>query len=313
MAIAATLSSSSRRAPNDNLSAILDDLVPGHLDGTDRFLDVATWNIRYFNSRDPERVETITRIMQEINADVYVLQEIEDGSLSEVTHTLVRSGAGLYAAEYGKTGGRNRVGFLIDTEWVRNTTEISELFAGEQSFIPETHKNVFPRLPLYGEFIVRSDGEAFNVNVVGVHLKSCRTSSRDDGTEQRRVAAARLSRWLRRETNGEDVVVAGDWNAGLTRPEWSSLTDLEQGWDIYVRGWNPGGELSHVIARKSPQMDVIVLTPSGPETPAVDEIEGCRTTVLGWRDDMFSRSVIAEMKLKVSDYLPVVSRMIFRP
>ena len=63
---------------NDRISAFLNEFVPDKVQGTDSFLDVITWNIKFFNTRDPQRVELIARIMQELNADLFVLQEIEE-------------------------------------------------------------------------------------------------------------------------------------------------------------------------------------------------------------------------------------------
>lgn len=301
-----------RRAPNDNISAFLLDLVPGHLDGTDRYLDVITWNIRYFNFRDPERVEVMTRILQEINADVFVFQEVENSSLNESAQNLIRSGAGLYAAEYGTTGGRNRMAFLIDTEWVRNTTELAELFTGEPTLIPETSKCFFPRLPLAGDFIVRSSGGSFNLDIVGIHLKSSRTSAHADaGVEQRRLAATRLSRWLRNETSGQDIVVTGDWNATQDAAEWDSLRDVEHSGALHLGAWSDHDELSHVIQRRTSHIDSIVVSPGGPEAPVTTEVEGLKTTVLGWRDEMLSKTLIRQLHDKVSSDLPVLCRLVF--
>ncbi|NJR56181.1 MAG: hypothetical protein HC768_17405 [Acaryochloris sp. CRU_2_0] len=55
---------------NDNLSSYLQDFVPDSLQGSDRFLDIITWNIKFFNNRDPKRVENILNILRELNADI---------------------------------------------------------------------------------------------------------------------------------------------------------------------------------------------------------------------------------------------------
>ncbi len=60
---------------NDNISRLLKsgDFVPKEFEGSDRFLDIISWNIKFFNDRDPKRVENIRIIMQELNADIFVL------------------------------------------------------------------------------------------------------------------------------------------------------------------------------------------------------------------------------------------------
>src|ERR1051325_6523501 len=66
---------------NDHISAHLHAYVPEALRGTDRFLDIINWNIRWFNPRDAARLKRITEVFQELNADILVCQEIEAGAL----------------------------------------------------------------------------------------------------------------------------------------------------------------------------------------------------------------------------------------
>ncbi len=307
-----TASPTFRRALNDNLSNYLCDMVPGHLDTTDRFLDVLNWNLRYFNHRDPERVEVFTRVLQEINADLMVFQEVEAGALDEVAHNLVRSGAGLYAAEYGSTGGRNRVAFLIDTEWVRNTTDIGELFAGEWIVTPDTGRVVFPRLPLAGEFIVRSKAGSFNLDIVGLHMRSCRASAQGGGGPERRaIAARRLAQWLHHESSGEDAIVTGDWNSLPGEPEWAPLQAMADEGKVHLRAWNPKGELSHLLHRRSKRIDTVVVSPCGNKQPTVIEEAGHRSTIMGWENEILSPTLLNKIQEKVSNEMPVLCRFVF--
>jgi hypothetical protein len=41
---------------NDRLSRAFEDIVPEKYRGTDKFLDVVSWNIRWFNSGNSGRV-----------------------------------------------------------------------------------------------------------------------------------------------------------------------------------------------------------------------------------------------------------------
>ena len=79
-------------ADNDNISAAINEYVPEELRGTDRFLDIINWNIRYFNELDPSRVRLITKIMSEINGDIFVLQEIAEGAVNQVANALKTEG-----------------------------------------------------------------------------------------------------------------------------------------------------------------------------------------------------------------------------
>lgn len=65
-------------APNDNISRLLlsdKDLVPDLDEGSDRFFDLITWNIKFFNDREPKRVSIITSILQELNADIFIFSK----------------------------------------------------------------------------------------------------------------------------------------------------------------------------------------------------------------------------------------------
>src|SRR5215510_10156716 len=120
-----------RPAENDRISTFFRDMVPNALEGTDRFLDIVTWNIKFFNLQDPARITTITRIMAEINADVFVLQEIEDGAMDPIAANLRSIGAGFYKTFYGTMGGDQRVVLMYDTEFVRASANPEELFTDD--------------------------------------------------------------------------------------------------------------------------------------------------------------------------------------
>ncbi len=58
---------------NDNISLGLKDRVPSEYEGTDQYLDVVTWNIRYFHDLDKQRVNRVVDILSALNADIIVL------------------------------------------------------------------------------------------------------------------------------------------------------------------------------------------------------------------------------------------------
>ena len=121
----ATSSGGAQPAAAFNLAASIDAaIVDQRFRGTDRYLDLVTWNIRWFNSRDPRRVENMVTVLSALNADIIVLQEIELGSLDELAVQLADAGVGLYKAAYGTSGGDQRIAMLYDTEWVRAKDDI---------------------------------------------------------------------------------------------------------------------------------------------------------------------------------------------
>lgn len=296
---------------NDNISRYLKDFVPNNLQGEDRYLDLITWNIKFFNNRDPQRVKVIISIMQELNADIFVLQEIEEGSLDGIAETLIESGAGLYKTAYGTTGGDQRVAFMYDMEWVKASLSVEELFADENPtvLVERTRKPVFPRLPLHSTFVAYKEEDPFDFHLVGLHLKS----QRGGGGEQRSEAAKRLADWIETGTSDEDVIVAGDWNAPPKRPEWAPLRELEVKGEIKFEGFNPADEASYLsVGNRRSRLDLIAVSSSIKavdiqETSAVVTWNALLETSEGSQRQQLLKQVIDT----ISDHLPVLTRFYF--
>jgi hypothetical protein len=49
-------------------------MIPEEFRGTDDFLDLVTWNIRFFHHHDRKRVTRITEILSVLNADIIILR-----------------------------------------------------------------------------------------------------------------------------------------------------------------------------------------------------------------------------------------------
>ncbi len=301
---------------NDNISRLLrsGDFIPKKFEGSDRFLDIITWNIKFFNDRDPKRVENIRIIMQELNADIFVLQEIEDGALDVIADMLTTSGAGLYKTAYGTTGGDQRVAFIYDMEWVKASTNIEELFATEDLMVQvgDAEKVVFPRLPLSATFIAYKEDEPFDFNLVGVHLKS----QRGGGQEQRSAAANRLSNWIQDETTDEDVIIAGDWNAPPERPEWETLREMEAEGEIKFISFNKSSntvEPSYLsVGNRRSRLDLIVVSSSVPEADIQQTAEVVDWNVLLEKGSSAQTKATLESLIEnISDHLPVLARFYF--
>ncbi len=305
---------------NDRIADMIDgliadnDLVPQALRGTDRYLDIINWNIRYFNGRDLKRVERIARLMSQLNADIFVLQEIENGSLADVAEILTEMGAGLYKEAYGTTGGDQRVAFLYDMEYVRAKQDIVELFPDRPRVSQSGRKEIFPRLPLYAEMTGiarpgRGGVEMFDFNLLGLHLKSQRADQTgDDGTPQRRMAGERLAAWLREEVGNEpDIIMAGDWNAQADRSEWDAIRTLERADLASFVARNPGGEASHFFrSGEGSRLDLVLVTDSA-EDNAVDRT----SRVIHWNRALGDRSQLRALIETISDHMPVLSRFYF--
>lgn len=294
-------------AENDNISAAIAEFVPEHLRGTDRFLDIVNWNIRYFNELDSARVRLITKIMGEINGDIFILQEIADQAVNDVASALNAAGAGLYKTAYGRTGGSQRVAFMYDTEWVRTKEDFSELFADEPNTIEVdgSQKRIFPRLPFHNVMHAFARDGNFDFHLVGVHLKAYMGES-DPGTTQRRLSAQRLVRWSE-DTEDKDIIICGDFNKEPSAKEWKAFKDAEEAGRIRFGAWNKEAEGSHWYRGQRSRIDLVIVSDSV-EKVAVEK----EAKVIPWKRVFESSTLRDEHIEKISDHMPVVSRFYFQ-
>jgi endonuclease/exonuclease/phosphatase family metal-dependent hydrolase len=308
-----------------NLAASIDAaIVDKRFRGTDRYLDLVTWNIRWFNSRDPRRVDNMVTVLSALNADIIVLQEIESGSLDELALELSDAGVGLYKVAYGTSGGDQRIAMLYDTEWVRAKDDIREIVA-KREVVTRAGKDAFPRLPLWGYFTglpINVRNESFDFQLVGVHLKSQLGDGVTD-KEQRQKAAAWLARWLEGDAQDvdSDVLIVGDWNEPPSADTWQPFADLEADGKVFFRKVNDDDAISHLMYRRKDdigsRLDIKVASASAggfrKADPKVVRWTTLAKLLAGNPSAAEIKRFIREVSLDLSDHMPVVSRFYFTP
>ncbi len=316
----------------DKISRYLDakKLVPKRFQGSDEFLDIVAWNIRYFDHKDPDRIAGITDVLDTMNADVFVLTEIaKDGALDDVVDALAKRKAGFYSTFYGTTGDEQRVVMLWDRNWVRSKRPPLELFTDNPVTIAENGRkaDVFPRLPVWGHFEVAATSEAeegFTFELVGLHLKS-QMKPRDFkgtgryGIKQRTMAARKLADWLEaaEEHFDEDIIMVGDWNASTEKEEWEPIRALEKSAGVSFSRINDPKIPTHLARLNKSggggsRLDLHLITESADAVGVPNKMG----VVIQWSffDDLAGLDketrdkLKAAMRLKISDHLPVASR-----
>lgn len=311
----------SNQIENDYISKTIEalDIVPEGMKGNDLYLDIVSWNIRYFHDQDDNRVERVSNILDALNADIIVCQEIKYGSMDAVSERLKKIGAGYYEVNYGKTGGNQRVCILHDLDWARTKDEVEELFEkGQHKAV--NGKDAFPRLPLRGHFTcLAADPYAnpFEFQLLGLHLKS----QRGGGSEQRKKSAEVLCDWLLRNAPliDSDVVLLGDWNKEPDSDDWEAFHRLEKNDEALFGGINDKTDFSHFYYKNKrnlgSKLDLAAITIAAHEE-LVDPPKTVRWTTL----DKFLeanpkakeiREYIKEVRDKISDHMPVITRFYF--
>lgn len=326
----------------DRISRLLNakKLVPRKFVGSDRYFDLVSWNVAWFDAEDPERIKAITEVLSQINADMFVLLEIaNDGALDQVVKNLARRRAGFYSTFYGSTGGQQRVTLMWNRDWVRAKEDVAEVFADANPALPAEfgtgRQKVFPRLPVWGYFEVRPPpgvaGEGFTFEAMGVHLKAQGPAPKGYsgpdkrwGVPQRTQAAKMIARWLGDpdEHFDTDVIVAGDWNAVPGEKEWKTLRELERAGAIRFESINPADEVSHLVrlnakGGQGSRLDLHLVTDSASARQVPDEAG----VVIKWSffDELDAlptahrRTLFSRLKATFSDHLPVVSRFYLQP
>lgn len=307
---------------NDNISNSLKGII-GNLDekyrDSDEFLDIISWNLRWFNSKEQFRVENVVDILSALNSDIFVFQEIKNKSLDDVAQALTDNGAGTYEVVYGSTGGDQRVAIMYDTAWVRAKDNILELF-GKGEVKTGDNKDAFPRLPLCGYFQAKSPDPSksgFSFQLVGVHLKS----QMNDGSSQRRTAAEKLCWWLDHVATDvdSDTIIMGDWNKDPEDKDWDSIHHLEKKKLVKFRSINDSTDFSHLYYKNKnnlgSRLDIVLTT-----TEAAQSLKQKKTDVIRWTtieellqgaSDKTAASIKATLnniKQNVSDHMPLFTR-----
>lgn len=311
-----------KRIENDNMSLLMKDIVKGikkeHVDSPD-FLDICSWNLCWFNSRDTERVKNISNVLSVINSDIFIFLEVEDGSLEEVEVNLKKNGAGFYKSVYGTTGGDQRVAIMYDTEWIKAKDELSELF-GKGAVMTVENQDAFPRLPLHGYFEAKSpiaSNPGFTFQLTGVHLKS----QMNDGSIQRRLSAEKLAYWLKKDANelDSDVIIMGDFNKDPDSEDWEAIHQLEKTGDVKFSQINDSSEISHLYYKNKREigsrLDLSIVS-----TKMSRQMANNRSKVVKWitvdemqknLNELSAKDIkgkISEVKKALSDHMILQSR-----
>jgi endonuclease/exonuclease/phosphatase family metal-dependent hydrolase len=303
---------------NGNLSKTLEIIgkISEDYVGNPNFLDLITWNIRWFNDSDKDRVQRISDICTVLSADIFVFQEVRDKSLETVVEKLNEKSGEAFTVVYGTTGGDQRIAIMYNLNWVKAKDDITELF-GKKSILTASGQDAFPRLPLWGYFKCRSNdptNEGFTFQLAGLHMKS----QMGGGDIQRRMAAEKLAFWLEREASylDSDVILLGDWNESPSAKTWSVFHNLEKTGDVQFEKINDESDFSHLYYKNKnnigSRLDIVALSSDAAKNinKFPKSLQWYSLSDLLKNNPMAKdiKAYIKNIKDKISDHFPVYSR-----
>ena len=174
--------------------------------GSDTTLDIVSWNIEWFpkNSLTATYVE---KILKNLNADIYALQEIEDTILMKQ----VISNISGYEA-YFKSSYYGGLAYIYNS----NTISVNDQF---EIFNSQQYWNAFPRSPQ----VLDCNHKGKNYILINNHFKCCgdgllNLNSSNDEENRRKQAANYLKQYVDNNFSLNNVIVLGDLNDNLVDP-----------------------------------------------------------------------------------------------
>lgn len=181
--------------------------------GTDATFEVMTWNIEHFPKEGATTVDYIKQIIENLDADLYALQEIED----ELEFNTLVDGLDGYDG-YFASNTYAPLAYIYKS----NTLVINDIYE-----IYTSYSIQFPRSPLIMDLTFSEE----HIIVINNHFKALGDGSLDmysDGDEEfRRYEACRfLKEYIDVYFSGQSVIVVGDMNDILTDVESDNVFQL---------------------------------------------------------------------------------------
>ena len=324
-AIVAHLTAQQRRAPNRNLSALLEtvpDTSPllGFFDidgaggdslevelpdfaGTTDFADIGFWNIEHFNgSIDDGRLNRVADVVSRLSMDVFGLVEVEAPAMERLVEALRARGD---ETRFVLLDAPHRQDLAVlydaDTAEVTLAEDIAERHRHRLEAKTRSGRTAFPRAPLFARCKVE-DGNTVPVEflMIVVHLKAFGDA---ESRERRRLAGQMLSEIIAdvRETDRLPVILGGDLNDRIDTDVFAPLTDSP---DLFALTADDAasGAISFVGQQHRSLIDHIIV--SGDVSPA--PISGDDAAIV-----RLDRTV-RDFAEGVSDHVPLVMRLVAR-
>ena len=186
--------------------------------GESNKIEIVTWNIEHFpkNNYSGDYVKVI---IEDLDADIYILQEIQSrskfasmvGEMDDYNYLIQATSTSLNLAVIYKSN-------------IVNIKSSGELFVEDPYFFAG-------RPPFLTKLEWQKNGTTKELSIINVHFKCCGDNAieigNSDDDEYRRVLACQLLHdYVSNSLNGENVIIAGDWNDAIQEPDSTNIFQI---------------------------------------------------------------------------------------
>jgi hypothetical protein len=246
-------------------------------------VDIAFWNVEWFNSHYHQRASKVARVIADLNLDIWAFEETSP----EATEALVREIDNKFglrfeflASEPDASSAKQTTAVMwnpmtVQCERLEWPEEIDDIIRADSrdprlARFEAVDGKIFNRYPAIFRFTVEGRTRSqmpFDFNLVPLHLKA-----KEEGAKRRRLASQVLawavSKMIAEHGADNDWLIGGDVNAELATGQFNPL--LDAGFASMSAEDEEAGAMSYLKGPKS-LIDTIFLSPSLGRTHGVDD------------------------------------------
>lgn len=214
--------------------------VVSSIRGAPNDIDVAFWNIEWFNRKVDEKLADVARVIADHNLDIWALEEVSPDATRKLVERLNQDFDQTFefaASEPSASDGKQTTTVIWNSktvegeriEWPAASHEILKLDSRDPAAaeFEAVEGKLFNRYPGLFRFRAKTTTDKkFGFNLVPLHLKA-----RSEGAKRRRMASNALARAIQIAAADDhfvgefDWVIGGDMNAELSTGQFKGLTD----------------------------------------------------------------------------------------
>lgn len=252
----------------DGFEAVVDTYRGGADD-----IDIAFWNVEWFNRDYRQKVDAVARIVADLNLDIWAFEETSPKATEALVNKLRHEFTldfDFAASEPGASGGRQTTAVIWNKKTVRGTRlewepKIHKLLKlnsddPEAARFEAVEGKIFNRYPALFRFEALNlpAGRSFDFNLIPVHLKA-----KGEGAKRRRMASNLLATAIEMAQAGgigeNDWIIGGDFNATLASGQFDGLRNA--GFTPMSAEDERGGAITYLSRRYRSLIDSIFLSP----------------------------------------------------